>query len=588
MRNSIVGLTVLFTLFLTSCHKDENNLPLTGASSGDQVRFSLAGMVLDENGQPVANARIVLENHIQYTDLSGMFVFQHILASKKRVYITAGKNGYWTAMKAFVANKERVNYCSMTLAVKTFPYSFSGALGGSVPADGASINFPANAVVNADGTPYTGNVLVASKFLSTGDPMMNALMPGNDLFAEDQNGEEKILITYGMLGVELKGSSGEALQLASGKTAGISMPIHASQLAAAPASIPLWHFDEEEGLWKEDGEALKTGTSYEGEVSHFSWWNCDVPGDLGTVNGRVVDKNGKGIPNICVYANNRSGVYTDQDGYYIGRVPAQLPLDIYAEVFSWFSTPIHVTALSVGEVRTLPDMVVNMAPVKMVKGRFINCDSLAVPARMVMTEASGSRYYFFSADGRYEFLFPCGSATVKATSGLILVSQSYTVSCTQDSTDLGDFLLCNGSNVSASLITMQLSPNPTGFTQLSDSAFTYLSINPGFLQVNDVYNSTYDPAMSLYLSGMNFNQTGSYLLSNNPMSFAAISLKVNSKFYTIIGVPSSGFSISIFTDGQAGSPMEVNMMGPVTITDQEFGNVINCNLNSFQATFTRL
>jgi hypothetical protein len=47
----------------------------------------------------------------------------------------------------------------------------------------------------------------------------------------------------------------------------------------APDTIKLWYFDEEVGYWKEDGEAVKVGNKYIGEVTHFTWWNCDVPFD---------------------------------------------------------------------------------------------------------------------------------------------------------------------------------------------------------------------------------------------------------------------------------------------------------------------
>jgi hypothetical protein len=35
----------------------------------------------------------------------------------------------------------------------------------------------------------------------------------------------------------------------------------------------LWSFDEAKGLWKEEGQAIKTGSNYVGDVSHFSFWN---------------------------------------------------------------------------------------------------------------------------------------------------------------------------------------------------------------------------------------------------------------------------------------------------------------------------
>jgi len=66
-------------------------------------------------------------------------------------------------------------------------------------------------------------------------------------------------------------------KIASDKKATITMPLSGLLSAAPPTSIPLWYFNESNGLWKQDGTATKTGNTYVGEVSHFSWWNCDLP-----------------------------------------------------------------------------------------------------------------------------------------------------------------------------------------------------------------------------------------------------------------------------------------------------------------------
>jgi ABC-type sulfate transport system permease subunit len=107
-------------------------------------------------------------------------------------------------------------------------------------------------------------------------------MPGN-LTGITINNEQKILQTYGMIAVEMEGSSGEALNIAGSKQATISFPIPSAMLANAPATIPLWHFDETIGVWKEEGTATKQGNAYVGVVTHFSFWNCDVPAILSTL-----------------------------------------------------------------------------------------------------------------------------------------------------------------------------------------------------------------------------------------------------------------------------------------------------------------
>src|SRR5450631_2979767 len=94
-----------------------------------------------------------------------------------------------------------------------------------------------------------------------------------------------------MIAVELEGSAGEKLQLAPGKTASISFPIPAAMQTTAPASIPLWYFNDTTGKWIEQGTATKTGVNYTGTVSHFTYWNCDLPLGLVYFNVNLKDQN---------------------------------------------------------------------------------------------------------------------------------------------------------------------------------------------------------------------------------------------------------------------------------------------------------
>jgi hypothetical protein len=46
---------------------------------------------------------------------------------------------------------------------------------------------------------------------------------------------------------------GEKVELAEGLPATLTFAVPASMKDQAPATIPLWYFDEDEGIWKEEG-----------------------------------------------------------------------------------------------------------------------------------------------------------------------------------------------------------------------------------------------------------------------------------------------------------------------------------------------
>ena len=88
----------------------------------------------------------------------------------------------------------------------------------------------------------------------------------------------------------------EPLNLAPGSTATIEIPIYfptrpdTMQIISEGSLIPLWSLNEETGKWDAEGQGMvvtssasPTGYALQADVSHFSWWNCDVSLMVGNV-----------------------------------------------------------------------------------------------------------------------------------------------------------------------------------------------------------------------------------------------------------------------------------------------------------------
>ena len=83
-------------------------------------------------------------------------------------------------------------------------------------------------------------VLVNANYLNPLDEDTANTMPG-DLYGLNSNYETVALGSYGMINVELRGMSGQKLQIAN--TAKISLPIHPNQMATATSQVPMWSFN---------------------------------------------------------------------------------------------------------------------------------------------------------------------------------------------------------------------------------------------------------------------------------------------------------------------------------------------------------
>ncbi|MBB3060537.1 hypothetical protein [Microbulbifer rhizosphaerae] len=151
---------------------------------------------------------------------------------------------------------------------------------------GARITFPAGAFVTPDGEPATGSARVQITPWDITNGELNA-MPGNGQ-AVDAAGAPTELISAGMLTLSVHNEAGDYLQLAPGTTAEIQMDLPQGSINNAAltvgSTVPMWHFDETQGIWVEDDSIIGTvvasatspvGLAVHAEVSHFSTWNWD-------------------------------------------------------------------------------------------------------------------------------------------------------------------------------------------------------------------------------------------------------------------------------------------------------------------------
>lgn len=328
MKNLLRFLLMLTSFALFSCDK-EDDLSITDDVYTPPViaiKGSIAGLVVNEIGSPIVGAMVRVGSEQKETGPGGYFIFKNITLDANGTFIKVDQPGYFHASRRFYPKVNAMNYTTLTLMFKSNTGQVNATTGGTVNVPGgATVELPANGVAKTDGTLYTGEVRVAARWLNPTAENLTEIMPGNLQGINDRR-EEVALATYGMMAVELTGTDGSPLNLASGSKAELSIPIPSQLQGSAPNEIPLWHFDETTGLWREEGFAVRQGNAYVGEVSHFSFWNCDVPYPLVNIEGTILTPDGNPLINVWVrvtVAMVGSGYGTvDDNGYFNGAVPA--------------------------------------------------------------------------------------------------------------------------------------------------------------------------------------------------------------------------------------------------------------------------
>ncbi|KAA3635049.1 MAG: carboxypeptidase regulatory-like domain-containing protein [Bacteroidetes bacterium] len=331
---------LLISVVVFGCRKDiDNDITITETIifPKEDVIASMFAQIRNQDGDPVEDVFVSLGTESRTSDEDGMVYFKDVSMNAKGTVVKFEKEGFFDISKIFNPQADKTSYINVKLMPRMSLGSFSATDGGTVSTvAGAKIILPANGFVDDAGNVYNGEVTVYGTYLNPLAEDIFYTMPG-DLRAVDAEGAFKQLATYGMIGAELEGASGEKLQIGEGYVATISLPIPQALENSAPASIPLWHFDENSGYWLEEGSAQLESGRYVGEVSHFSFWNCDYPYDLVYMEGSVIVLDGTPVSGalvtIQIVPSGFTGYgVTNSEGIFEGFIPAneELILTVYS------------------------------------------------------------------------------------------------------------------------------------------------------------------------------------------------------------------------------------------------------------------
>lgn len=239
-------------------------------------RTIIKGKICDANENNLTNVTIISGNNQATTDSLGYFNIDVDTLIGNRHVLRIQKDGYFDRIYSKMVS-DTMDYPIQLIKKEPSDFvsfgKFKSEEGATVMVNGASVTIPKAGLVKRDGNDYNGMVNITVVYLS---PSKNIypLMPGSDLMALAANGDTTPLISYGMINVEMTDETGEMLQLKNGCEALLKYP--APEGFTVHDTIPLWYFNEESGLWVEEGYSTRQGDEYVGSVRHFTWWNCDV------------------------------------------------------------------------------------------------------------------------------------------------------------------------------------------------------------------------------------------------------------------------------------------------------------------------
>jgi hypothetical protein len=451
--------------FMYSCHKDS-----TSPKGPDPIKVdlssktncSLTGYVIDESGDAIPFASVAASGKQVMTDEFGYFSFTSVSLPASAGMIKVMSNGYFTTYRSFIPQKDKSTFVRIGLLKKKDIGTVDAGTGGEASTtDGGKISLPASAVVNAsNGSAYTGEVHINARWIDptkAADPQQGTPGDGRGM---DDKGFMKVLNSYGILAVELTGSSGQLLQIASGKTASISIPISQNMSASAPAAIALWSFNDSLGLWKQEGTATKTGNAYIGTAAHFSFWDGAVGADLVNFKAKVVDAASHPLVNVAVtidiagtLLNAGYGTfgYTDADGNVSGAVPANTSLVLRVLTtcsIAAYSQPFTTASSDVDLGQLAGNMGQNLVTLS---GTVKDCENAPVTNGYIQTYDHGFSNRIPIVNGAFSFTgLTCTNQEVSIVAVDNITHQQSTpktLTLSAGANDLGNFTACGTSTM---------------------------------------------------------------------------------------------------------------------------------------------
>lgn len=558
---------LMMALLFFSCQKE---LSLDSGGTGTQlpdlstkISSSVSGFVTDENNAPVQNATVVMSTGTILTDKYGYFEISNVPVVKNAAFITVSKPGYFKGIKTYIAKEGKSAFFRIKLIPKTIAGNINSTTGGSVTlTNGLNISLPAGAVVNAaNNTVYTGTIHVAAYKIDPTAADLPLIMPGDGRGINTGN-SLKWLKTFVMAAIELTGTSGELLQIATDKKATLTIPIPAAVLAAAPSSVPVWYFDESNGLWKEQSVATKTGNTYVGTVSHFSFWDWGGPGDFVNFECTVSDSRGNPVPNAFVkisYLNDpsyRTFGFTNSNGYVAGPIPdtTQLLMEIFSEVncsSPVYSQPITTSGNNISLTIAIPNQLIAV-----MNGTLTDCNNAPVTNGYIIMQKN---YYYYKYAVGSPGTFSINTVLCNSPTSVSIVGENETG---LQYSNPYPFTLTAGNNALGNI-------NACGNQVLSYVHFSINGTNYSLIDPPDYIAQTFDLSpTSMFLYGWG---------NTTPMNISFGFTKQNI-------APNTIQSLTNFTFSQIADSFNITTPIPVNIV--EYGNINQYVSGNFSGIMT--
>lgn len=291
----------------------------TATPSGGGAVPAVSGNAINANtGAAATGVTVTAVSQSATTDAQGNFSLSTLPAGDTLVLFTSNSNAFAQQARrvtvvAGISTPISAQLVPVAAAV-TFDPTVAQQL--TVAGSTARVDLMAGSLRTAAGAAPSGQV---TAYITPVSVTQAELLPGD--YRVTAGGGTASFESFGALDISLTDAAGNVLNLATGQTATIRVPV-STRATTLPANVALMFFNVTTGLWVQEGTATLQGVApnqfYEGTVTHFTNWSAAL--QYTASRATVCVKNAVGAP----VANARvTSEGIDYSGIGIGTTDAQ-------------------------------------------------------------------------------------------------------------------------------------------------------------------------------------------------------------------------------------------------------------------------
>jgi|GEM_PF-1271794 len=321
---------------------------------------TVMGRVVDPRNSPVRGVEVRAPGRAAVlTNSKGEFEIRDLVETD-RLAVSFSAPGFMNTTKIYPVRKSAGPGTVVVVWPRAAPVPLDAARGGKVSfARGGGLTIPPNSLVDINGKPLSGRVMVSLTQLDVSDRAQLGTMAG-DFKARMADKSIRMLESFGVFEVVVVDARGQRANLARGKTARFDLPAPRNSRDRLPKRTGLFSFDTASGFWIEQGEvALTDELVYSGTIDNLdqALWNSDDPYQVTCITVKFVDVYGANTGPIANELVTATGVnynaisygFTNNDGLVclLVKINSAIVINAYPPFSNTPVGPINVTSPNV-------------------------------------------------------------------------------------------------------------------------------------------------------------------------------------------------------------------------------------------------